>query len=208
MEAKENMKKKEGRMGLYVKIVALLTVIGVVLSMLTTFIMFPTEQHRQVSKELISLNTKAFNQPEGSESVFDSDEYKALVAKDETKYTDTAGWITLVATTIISISVIGLTYNYLRKNHVTPHNKALGTAVVLLTVSSVLASVLAIYPTSALAGTTVKETFSEGLFFGLPLSFVLIVGFIFTVIFSLLINFVIVYIFERIYNKKHSFVVE
>jgi|GEM_PF-3335502 len=208
MKAKESTKKEQGRMGLYVKIVALLTVIDVVLAMSMTFIMFPTEQHRQTSNELLSFNQKAFDAEESPEKVFESEEYKTLLDKKENRYTETAAVITLLATFVISIVVIGLTYNYLRKNHVTTHNKALGTAVVLLTISDVVASVLAIYPTAVLSGSTIKESLSGGLFFDLPLSFVLIVGLMFTIFFSAILNFIIVYLFERRYNKKHSFVVE
>ena len=204
MKATKELSTKS-RMTIYAKIVVGLTLVFALFGLVTAFLTVPTQEHREVARELGQMSNKAWSSPD-PETILNSKQYTTLNKSPEGKYTAAASFIDIAANLVLTITLVGLVYNYLRKNHIARRNKALGATVLLVTFSSLLSLALAWYPRTLLFGDEFGLFFSESSGFGSLIP--AIVGVISTVLVVLLVHFVIASIFERRYNKKHSFVVE
>jgi len=198
---------KESRTRLYLKIATILSAISIALSLLFIYVTYPTAAHRDVSSKMRAIESNAFKDIDNGYKLYETKEYKNLANSSENSYSTIATIITLIVSIVISITIIGYVFNYIRKNHIAKHNNARHASVMLLTISEVVAMVVSAYPTALLTGLTFEESIT-GPFVGLPLALIIPAGLLFSTLFIFVINYVIVRIFEHFYNKKNSFVVE
>lgn len=193
--SQKSKKETKSPWGLYAKITALLTVVCIVTTLASTYIPHPTQAHRDTSSQLTKLEVKGFT--EGFDSkVYDSKEYKELFNSPETRYTTSAMFAVMFADMIVTIVLIGVTYNYLRKNYVSRTRRALGATVATNLIASLIAWLVTLPAVAAITATPIPDPIMIA---GTGVLFV-ITGFI--------IFYLITRIFEWRYNRKHSFIVE
>lgn len=195
-EVSQKLKKEtKTPWGLYAKITALLTVVGIVTMLASTYIPHPTQAHREVSSQLTKLEARGFS--EGFDSkVYDSKEYKELFSSPETKYTTAAIMILGLIDLVITVVLVGVTYNYLRKNHISRTRRALGATVMTNLISGMIAWIVTLPAVAAITATPMPD---------LGMIAITLVLYIFT---GLIILYLITRIFEWRYDRKHSFIVE
>lgn len=179
----------------YLAIVGISTAILLAISIVGTVATYPTEQHRTVARQEQSiidqhgggaLNVDALN----------SREYTDLANSPQATYSSVANGIVSFVQFILYCILLGLVYNYLRRKNVSPTRRALGATVFLVALSSQISSILLLLPMHWL----LTQPISWGIW-TIPL-------YLLTFATSLGLSFIIVWLFERDYNKRHSFTVD
>ena len=175
-------------------ITVLLAVVYVAFSVIMMYISHPTQTHRDITRQNYELQSSMWSSMDSEES-FEEYENKldALAEKPEAQYIAKLQVVEIVASLAVSVVIIGLLYNYIRKNRLAGDAT---WATVITDVIATLISVAAIVPI-------------YGLFYNyhqplLEVVFMLIgaatLGLVFT--------YIVARIFQWRYDRKHSFVVE
>lgn len=179
----------------YLAIVGISTAVMLVLGLIGTVITYPTEQHRAVARQQQHVIDQhgggAFNV-----DALNSKEYTDLANSPQATYSATANGVVSFVQFILYCILLGLVYNYLRRKNVSPTRRALGATVFLVTLSSQISSILLLLPMHWL----LAQPIGWGVW-TIPL-------YLLTFATSLGLSFIIVWLFERDYNKRHSFTVE
>lgn len=163
-----------------------------VAGMLTSLVNYPTEAHREVARQLDSLNTQAFT----DFAILESSEFLELSRTAEASYTQLAMIVTTIVGFVLVIALVWWAYRYLRNHRITK-NPAWTTAWIV-TVASVLGSL----PTILYDAFVVFE--SVGTF-----SFTLtMVALAFAAPVALLINYIVARIVHWAYGRRRGFSVE
>lgn len=175
-------------------IVGIFTAFMITIGVLGTWIVYPTSQHRDVARQtyqVVEKNGGAFNF-----QAYDSPEYKKLTENKETKYSTDTQFIVTLAQMAVTIVVVGSIYNYIRKNNISVSKRAVGLTAVLTAIGNMIAYVVIVYPTS--------------FFTGIPVLYdtIFLLGLIGIGVATFIVDFIIASLYEIVYNKRHSFIVE
>ncbi len=192
---KDSKQQASKPLSLYLRIASIITMITMAITIAGTAIAYPTEAHRTTSAKLSAFieqaNKNGFN-PE----VFESQDYRDTISSSEARYSMAAGMIMTVVMITSSILFIGITYNYLRKNFISKTRRALGATVVVNVVASTL-SYLITLPVIAKLSSHALPSFGE-----------VVASTLLSIIIGGILTFIVVSIFEKLYDRKHSFIVE
>lgn len=187
--------KKEGKhKGLvYAGIIGLVLVAHILISSAALFISYPTEAHRSTARELDTLNWTMLD-GETFMMVMESDEYKTVSERKEARYSAVAATYMIVFEVVASIAIVGSVYHYLRWRRITAH--AVRDTTVLVSAGQFLPLVLASFGSALYLGTTMPDF--DSIYFMVPTGIIIA---------PVAVMFV-VYLFDKRYNRKHSFVIE
>ena len=188
------VKGREGGFSLWAKITALLLVVNVLVALIGSYIVYPTQAHRDVSRQLAEMNQRFVT--DDGKPVYETAAYKQLESTPEAKYMTAANIGVGVVDFILTIILVGAVYTYLRKNRLSKNHKEVGVTVVTSTVAVILGWALTLPFVAQISGV------------GMPSVGMIIFQLVGITLISLLIFFIIARIFEWQYNRRHSLVVE
>ena len=184
----------KSRPKIWLTVIGILTALFTVVTLINTWISYPTAEHRDVARQteqVLQKNGGSFNL-----SGYDTKEYKDLVSTDEATYSSNAIVYTSIASLIIYVIIIGKTYNYLRRNNVSASKRTVGLTALLALAASAISTLLTIYPFAYFTG--VFPTWDGFYLLGMLLSSAV----------AFFIYFIIASLFEIVYNKRNSFLVD
>jgi hypothetical protein len=189
------IKKEEpaSKWRIYAAIIAAVFAVNMLLNVVTIALNYPTESHRSVARQL---DVFSVNMMSGQDftTIMDSDEYKKVAQSSEAKYMDAATMYLLALSLIVTVTIIGTVYYYLRKHRTTA--KPVGATVLLVTIGGLLPLILSAYMATMYIGLQMPGIGH--------VVFMLFIG----LVIAPLVNAVITRIFDWHYNRKHSFVIE
>lgn len=187
-----NYKKPSRNLITDIKILAVIIVSSVLIYAMGMIASLPTQNHRDVTRELTNLMTpKDGGFPDLS--VLDSPRYKELEKSPENTYTLIASAVNAAVQIAAFIAIVYLTYRYILQRRV--HKNTSGATVILVTLGSVIAGFVFSFISSAYTG--IATPLRDTLFFTL-LS--LILTSIMTILATLIVH--------TIYKRKHGFLDE
>ncbi len=192
----KNLERQSGySMGIYLRITSIITLITMAIIVAGTVIGYPTEAHRTTSAKLSAFNEQAIKNGFNPE-IFESQDYRDTMNSPEARYSMGVGVIMTVAMLVSSILFAGITYNYLRKNFVSKTRRALGATVVVNVVASTLSYLVTLPAVAKLSSQP------------LPNVGVIVSSTLLSIVVGAILTFIVVRIFEQLYDRKHSFIVE
>lgn len=194
MSEKLAKKTTERHSGIWLKITGLLLVVNILVIIVGSYIVYPTQAHRDVSRQLTEMSQK-FVTADGT-PVYETTAYKNLESTAEAQYSLVANIVVGVADFVLTVVLVGLVYNYLRKNRISKNHKEVGMTVTTNTVAAVLSWGVTLPLILNVFGTNMLST-------GM-----IIFQLVALTIISLVIFFIVARIFEWQYNRKHSLIVE
>jgi len=189
-------KPKMTKWKIYSALIALIVVFTLGFTALTTYVTYPTVEHRHVGQQLAKLDAKAFSLGEDYSKISNSKEYRGLIDSQESVYTIRMGIGSGVLSAIVSVAIIVALYRYLRRNRIT--SKPIMATVLIDAAASALTIIPAIYIGQAISGIQNEPITMIMLLISAP----------FAVGFGALITFVIAKITEWYYNRSHGFIEE
>ncbi len=187
-------KKQDKGFSLWAKITAMLLMANVLVALIGSCIVYPTQAHREISRQLTEMNQQFVT--DSGKPIYETAAYKQLNATPEAKYMATANIAVGVVDFIISIVLVGAVYNYLRKNRLSKNRKEVGITVLTNTGAVIVGWALTLPLLARISGA------------GMPSTGMIVFQFVGIALISLLIFFIIARIFEWQYNRKHSLIVE
>lgn len=185
---------KKSRNKIYLSIIGIFTAFMFTIGIVGTYISYPTAAHREVSssmQESVEKNGGTYNF-----AAYDTPEYNELYNSSEAQYTSGSQLFVMIGQMILTVIVIGKVYKYIRRNNISNSKRAVGVTALLAAAGNMLSYVALMYPLAFLTATPVviNVWFPIGL---------LGIG-----ILTLIVSFIIASLFEIVYNKRNSFVVE
>ncbi|MGB4768577.1 MAG: hypothetical protein WBP22_04935 [Candidatus Saccharimonas sp.] len=194
MTQNKTVKTHEAGFPLWTKITAFLLVINVVIALVGSYIVYPTQAHRDVSRQLTDMSQRFVT--DDGQPVYETAAYKQLESTSEASYMAAANVAIGVVDFVITIILTGAVYRYLRKNRLSKNHKEVGVTVLTSTVAVVLGWALTLPLVAQISGA------------GMPSTGMIVFQLVAITLISMLIFFIIARIFEWQYNRKHSLVVE
>ncbi|HYG83431.1 MAG TPA: hypothetical protein VD907_00960 [Verrucomicrobiae bacterium] len=184
--------KQPHKLGVLATITGVIALITIALTAMETFVVYPTEAHRDTSQQMRMLQTEATSSGSPG-TVLESATYKELSSSPEAQYSLTAAAITVAVLFIVRIGMIGFVYNYIRSRRLVKHD-TWATALVMM------AAWLVSLPVVTFIGAQLLG-YSQS-----PLEL------LYSVLLGITLGTLIDYLFARVfkwrYNRKHSFVVD
>lgn len=131
---KSKKQPKQSTTKQYVKLILLVALAGLMFASLTSFLANPTKQHRDISRDQVELSDKRakLDKPDSREAKDYDKKLEDLSKTPEHKYTESVNsvlgfWGSLA----FSVVVIGVVYNYIRRQKIAPTGRAaIATALV------------------------------------------------------------------------------
>lgn len=177
---------------LYGTLIGAITAVTLLFSAFTTYVTYPTAEHRKVGQELAKFDAKLFSLDENYAEVTKSKEYKDLQTTQENVYTSRMGIGSSVLSAMISVAIVVALYRYLRRNNITP--KPVSTTVLIDAAAMAIIMLPTIYIGELITGIKTEPLMMVMLLIATP----------FAVGFNALITFVIAKITEHFYNRSHG----
>ena len=176
---------------IYGVLILLVAAVSLSFTALTAFVMYPTSEHRQVGKELATLDSKSISS--GNYKVLaKSDKYKELASSYENTYTTRMGIGSSILNAVISVSIVVALYRYLRRNQITP--KPIRVTVLVDTAAMAIMIIPSMYIGQLITGIQTEPFLMVMLLISAP----------FAVAFNALIAFVIARFAEWHYNRSQD----
>lgn len=175
-------------------------IISVVGAFATYSLSYPTQSHRNIAHKLSSTDMLT---KDGKPNP----QYDALLETPESTYSSGASAIAFFATSVLFIASIGIAFTHLRKHRI-------DRPVVRVAAASAVGTTLANLATLSYAPYYIGNQTSWTTLFGvqeMPLMMQVGVGAVAlgtSLLFSYLIALVVALVFEHLYKRKHSFVIE
>jgi len=180
------------RKKIYIAIIALVAVISLISSTLGMLVAYPTQAHRDVIRQFNEINANAG--AGDMKALTESQEYKRLQDSPEMRYSMMIGFVLMIIELMITFTVVGVIYHYLRRNRLT--NSAAGVTTWLYVFGGFIATLIMGYVDSMYVMKRSPQ----------PIELITLVLATFTV--GLGITYLIARFFKWNYDRKHSFVVE
>jgi len=185
---------KKTRTKLYLKIIGIIAAIVTALTIIGAWISYPTSEHRDVAHQtdqVINKNGGTYNF-----KAYESKEYLDLSNTDEALYSSRSSVFVSIGQFIILIAVVGQVYKYLRRNNVSPTKRTVGLTATLFTLAGIISSLFTPFPLAFFTGT--QFVFDSAYLIAMLISAVI----------TFVIYFIIASLFEIVYNRKNTFIVE
>jgi Kef-type K+ transport system membrane component KefB len=164
-------------------------------NVITVYVSYPTQKHREVARQITELDRRAYGSPsdQNPEGILKSAEYQTLQKSSENQYSSRSGIASGILGLILYVGVVATTYRFLRKHLVT--RKPVGATVLINMVAATIVAAPTLYITQWIMGTGIDPLMGLLLLAALP----------FTVVFSVIITFIVAKITEWHYSRSHGF---
>lgn len=175
----------------YALITVLIAAVTFSFSAVTTYLAYPTAEHRAIGQKIATLESQSFSLTNPDPSVTKTEEYKDLSATVENTYSTRMALGSAFLSVLIAISIVVALYRYLRRNNIT--QKPILVTVVLNTIASTLLILPSVYATEWITGISIDATTMILLIVSLP----------FAIGFTVFFTFIIAKATERHYNRTN-----
>lgn len=187
----------------YLRLTLLVALAGFVFASFTSFLAYPTASHRNVSREQSELTDKRakIENADSKEAKGYDKKIEGLSKSREAKYTEQVNqYVGFWGSLAFSVAVIGIVYNYIRRQKIAPSGKASIATAVINTLGGFIAVIPWLPVDWALRGSpavnidpTTMSVIAIIFVFAFPIMLVITVFW----------TYLIARIFEFVYNKQH-----
>lgn len=175
----------------YFVITLMIAAVTLSFSTLTTYLAYPTTEHRAVGQQLAELQKVELSLDQAEVTKEDAKAIDELSATVENTYTTRMSMGAGFLSVVISVAVIAALYRYLRRNDIT--DRPVFVTVFINTVASTLVILPSVYITKWITGIPIDSLTMIFLILSMPLA----IGF------TVLFTFFITKMTERHYNRSN-----